>query len=220
VIAVGATTLDGTRWPYSNYGAGLDLVAPGDLILSTDRTGSDGYDDTSDYIYDSGTSYASPLAAATAALILSKNPGLTPAQVKSAMKNTARYLGSSSQYGSGLLEPTAAVDAVAEGVFYAAGFTNSTGGWKSQAKFGWLVDEKFPYFHHKDHGEQYTSSTDPDNMWVYDYQSSSWWLIGIGENGLYPWIWKSDESTWYFYQKDTCCPRWFKNQITGQWVNF
>ncbi|HEU5450211.1 MAG TPA: S8 family serine peptidase, partial [Acidimicrobiia bacterium] len=63
---------------FSNYGAGVDLIAPGVCITSTWKGG--GYKTTS------GTSMASPHVTGAAALYLSGNPGASPAAVASALK--------------------------------------------------------------------------------------------------------------------------------------
>ncbi|MGA9762460.1 MAG: S8 family serine peptidase [Gaiellaceae bacterium] len=96
VIAVGASTSFDCQAPYSQYGSALALVAPssgGDLtdaIMTTDRTGKAGYDPTSDYFSGfGGTSSAAPLAAGITGLILSKNPGLTQAQVRQILESSA-----------------------------------------------------------------------------------------------------------------------------------
>jgi subtilisin len=64
---------------FSNYGADVDIIAPGVCILSTWKGG--GYNTIS------GTSMASPHVAGAAALYKSSNPGASPAQVKSALQN-------------------------------------------------------------------------------------------------------------------------------------
>jgi len=59
-----------------------------------------------------GTSFASPNAAATAALIMAVNPGLTPTDVLSIITNTAKDLGSAGwdpYYGFGRVDAGAAV---------------------------------------------------------------------------------------------------------------
>jgi subtilisin family serine protease len=99
-IAVGASTSFDCKAPYSQFGSDLDLVASssgGDLtagILTTDRTGSDGYDESGDYFSGfGGTSAAAPLAAGVAGLILSRNPGLTEAQVRRILESSADKIG-------------------------------------------------------------------------------------------------------------------------------
>jgi subtilisin len=69
---------DDTLADFSNFGADVDLIAPGVCIDSTYMLG--GYDTLS------GTSMASPHAAGGAALYLANNPGASPAQVKSALQ--------------------------------------------------------------------------------------------------------------------------------------
>jgi subtilisin len=71
--------VDDTFANFSNFGADVDIIAPGVCILST-YLGS-GYNTFS------GTSMASPHVAGAAALYKSANPGASPAQVKSALQN-------------------------------------------------------------------------------------------------------------------------------------
>jgi subtilisin len=71
--------VDDTFANFSNFGADIDLIAPGVCILST-YLGS-GFNTFS------GTSMASPHVAGAAALYKSNNPGATPAQVKTALQN-------------------------------------------------------------------------------------------------------------------------------------
>ncbi len=66
-----------------------------------------------DYYLMQGTSMACPMAAGVAALLLEKNPSLTPAQVKQAFESTATDKGAAgfdTTYGYGLLDALAALD--------------------------------------------------------------------------------------------------------------
>lgn len=74
----------------SNYGNPLDLVAPGEALLTTcngNQCQSNGY------TYFVGTSAATPLVAGAAALLYSLNPNLTPDQVQTALEAGAKDLG-------------------------------------------------------------------------------------------------------------------------------
>jgi len=80
IISVAATDNDDRLASFSNYGAtSVDLAAPGVSIYSTTPYG---------YGSMSGTSMASPHVAGAAALLLSVNPDLTPAEVKSLLLDT------------------------------------------------------------------------------------------------------------------------------------
>ncbi|MBD3170047.1 MAG: S8 family serine peptidase [candidate division Zixibacteria bacterium] len=87
------TSCDGEYWWGSNYGNDLDFAAPGVLMYTTDRQGSDGYS-SGDY-YDSfnGTSSACPTAAGVAALVRSANRDLTNAEVRNVLQVTADEVG-------------------------------------------------------------------------------------------------------------------------------
>lgn len=67
-IAVGATMRNGLRAEWSNWGDGIDIVAPGEALYSV------GAHDVGNMI--EGTSGSSPLVAGAAALLLSVNPDL------------------------------------------------------------------------------------------------------------------------------------------------
>ncbi len=75
---------DDTLADFSNYGAGVDLIAPGVCITSTWKGG--GYNTTS------GTSMASPHVTGAAALYLSDHPGASPAAVAGALKAAGNLL--------------------------------------------------------------------------------------------------------------------------------
>lgn len=81
ILSVGASTADDTLASYSNYGAkSVDLVAPGDNIVSLGMGGGEATM--------SGTSMATPIVAGAAALIASREPTLTAAQIKSRLLGT------------------------------------------------------------------------------------------------------------------------------------
>ena len=77
VIAVGATDEAGGRAPFSNVGSGLDLVAPGAAIV----TAAPAHLCSSGYGTQTGTSFAAPLAAGAAALLLQRHPDLDSSQL-------------------------------------------------------------------------------------------------------------------------------------------
>lgn len=101
VISVGATNASDTRASFSNFGTGLDVVAPGTDIWST-------YWDTATnsntYTQLNGTSMASPEVAGLAALLFTQNPGWGPDQIATQIENTADDLGAAgpdTMYGNG-----------------------------------------------------------------------------------------------------------------------
>ncbi|GAB47559.1 S8 family peptidase [Mobilicoccus pelagius] len=114
VLSVSAVDRTRELAPYSNDGLGVvDVTAPGDEILSTVPGGR--------YAVESGTSMAAPHATGVLALLASRHPKATPAQLTSMLKRQARPLpcprdsgcrrkGSvTSYYGHGLVDALAAV---------------------------------------------------------------------------------------------------------------
>ncbi|WP_246794283.1 S8 family peptidase [Burkholderia perseverans] len=89
VIAVGATDSTAKRAYYSNFSSEITLSAPGSNILSTSNTGTT-TPGSDTYALNSGTSLAAPQVAGVAALMLSLNPSLTPAQIAQKLAATAR----------------------------------------------------------------------------------------------------------------------------------
>ncbi|MGD7044726.1 cell wall-binding repeat-containing protein [Jeotgalibacillus proteolyticus] len=81
-IAVGSTNRMDIVADYSNYGEGLDLVAPGSEVPSLMPDGN--------VVYQSGTSMATPHVAAVAGLLLSHNPELLPGDIESILTRSAQ----------------------------------------------------------------------------------------------------------------------------------
>lgn len=92
VINVAAVRSDGSRAAYSNYGSTVDLAAPGGPggILSLLNGGQRSPDTNWTYGMKQGTSMSTPIVSGVIALMLSANPSLTPAQVESILKSSAR----------------------------------------------------------------------------------------------------------------------------------
>jgi subtilisin-like proprotein convertase family protein/subtilisin family serine protease len=136
-IAVGASTNQGKRSAYSNYGPGIDFVAPSSGgtrgIFTTDvsipgrgfNVGTINAGDAEGLYTNSfgGTSSATPLASGIAALMLSLNKELTWEDVRRYMRNTADKIdqengnyvnGYSLEYGYGRVNAYRALVAVRE----------------------------------------------------------------------------------------------------------
>ena len=120
-LAVGQIDYSGARSTVSNWGPNLGLVAPGEQIYSLcskdnkhvlpsiRKTG---------YYKQDGTSFSTPMVAATASLIWAKNPNLTNQQVADLILATATDMaepGWDGMTGAGLLNASAALRSDATG---------------------------------------------------------------------------------------------------------
>ncbi len=100
VIAVGAVDNFSQLTGFSSYGPELDIVAPGQEILST-------FSDENQYFNQSGTSMSAPFVSGAVALLLSINNQMSFEQVKSRLHASAKDLGQSgfdNYFGAGLLD--------------------------------------------------------------------------------------------------------------------
>ncbi|MEV7228960.1 type VII secretion-associated serine protease mycosin [Polymorphospora sp. NPDC051019] len=103
VLGVGAIAADGSRAPFSQTGAYVDVVAPGAGVLAAAPERGHRRQD--------GTSYAAPFVAATAALIREYRPDLSAAEVAARIVATAdpAPAGGTDGYGAGVVNPHRAV---------------------------------------------------------------------------------------------------------------
>jgi subtilisin family serine protease len=106
LIAVSATDSADAKASWSSYGSFVSLAAPGAGIWTTSKGG----------IYQgwNGTSFASPVAAGVAALMMSAAPTLDGAQIEEALFSSAVALGAAGRdplYGYGRVDAAAGVRA-------------------------------------------------------------------------------------------------------------
>ena len=147
VVAVGAVRYDRELSFYSNYGTGLDLVAPGgdlrvdqngdgmpDGVLQNTMVGGDPA--RFDYLAWQGTSMAAPHAAGVAALIYSAGVR-DPDAVEQMLEQSATDLGDANRYGSGLLSADHALRLASQGTGAARGISALGIALLLMVGFGW-----------------------------------------------------------------------------------
>ncbi|HHH52149.1 MAG TPA: hypothetical protein ENK91_00685, partial [Bacteroidetes bacterium] len=103
VIAVGSTDKDNLRAWYSNYGANMDVVAPGGFdigITTLDPVGENGIATLNDdYLLANdeesfiGTSSSAPIVSGVIALMLEQNPNLTRIEIVDSLKTSSDKIG-------------------------------------------------------------------------------------------------------------------------------
>jgi subtilisin family serine protease len=107
VIAVSATDADDKLFSASNRGTYISVAAPGvDILLPAPDQG---------YQVTSGTSFAAAHVSGIVALMLQRNPTLTPAMVRSILQSTAKDIGEKGhddRFGAGLADAFKAIMAV------------------------------------------------------------------------------------------------------------
>jgi Subtilase family len=115
VLAVGAVAETNRRSPFSNTGAHIGIAAPGSNVLSTLPTAASSVRPDTSYASWSGTSMATPHAAAAAALVSAQHPDWTPADVKAQLRERAAKVADmggqsfTQDFGAGLLDIAALV---------------------------------------------------------------------------------------------------------------
>ena len=126
VITVGAHGAQGGLTSYSNYGRRVDITAPGgdypltDLIMGLANDGPTVPTESS-YVYGAGTSFAAPMVAGTAALLIARDGLVTSGRVADVLAGSSREWPSSSQCvvtglcGAGMLDAGAAVGSLLPG---------------------------------------------------------------------------------------------------------
>ncbi len=110
-LAVGSVDKYDARYSYSDWGATLDLVAPG----TNWATYWNPAHPTQLYAAFSGTSSATPVVSGLAALLLAQDPSRTPADLTTRMEASALDLGTSGRdnsYGYGLVDFASALGGV------------------------------------------------------------------------------------------------------------
>jgi subtilisin family serine protease len=112
VFTIGAVTSSGTRSSFSSVGPTFDgrikpdLMAMGSNVYHAGSTGNS-------YFSGSGTSFSCPLAAGVCALILQKNPSLTPMQVLQLLRSTATQSNNPDNlYGWGIINALSAINSI------------------------------------------------------------------------------------------------------------
>ena len=144
VIAVASTEQNQQRFYQSNFGASIDIGAPGNVILSTQIDNQ--------YRLLTGTSMASPHVAGIAALLLAKRPALTHEEVRDILINTAdpvyqedsdeldeRFVGAGTVnaeralFASGALQARILAPEANSGGADSITFVGNTGGYKFQS---------------------------------------------------------------------------------------
>jgi subtilisin family serine protease len=107
VIAVTATNAEDDLFPGANRGNYIAVAAPGVAIYAPAPERS--------YQLTTGTSVAAAEVSGVAALLIERNPSLTPAEVRKILMDTARDLGPKGRdrdFGAGLVNALKALTAV------------------------------------------------------------------------------------------------------------
>jgi serine protease len=147
VITVAATNKDGSKASYSNYGAIVDISAPGGDslggILSTLNTGTQGPAEET-YAFYQGTSMAAPHVSGVASLIYATNSSLQWTQVLQVMQENVTPFPAGSTCtlsicGSGILNAYAALQALKSPVTPSAptGVSASDGTYTDRVYVSW-----------------------------------------------------------------------------------
>lgn len=206
VLAVGATSMDDTKAPFSNGGSWISVCAPGESIYSCYNNGTNWSNTGSQalresYTWMSGTSMATPFVTGTITYLLSMKPDMSPYQVKTLLENTAdkidkgspygRYdaRGFSKWYGYGRVNVLKAAQAIKNGSIPAQGQTYSEKAVIMTVKKGGAVQKnKTVWLYEKQSGLCAAAGmTDENNGTIrfYGLKTGIEYEVGINDNGTY-----------------------------------
>ncbi len=142
VMTVASVSVSGARSSFSNYGSVVDLAAPGSSIISTVDSGTAG-PVASTYSYKNGTSMATPHVAAVAALVLSLQPALPLADLRTRiLSNTKPFdfaTTCSLSCGTGIVNAGLAVTATADLVLPSAPLNVTTSVEATGVRVSWTA---------------------------------------------------------------------------------
>jgi len=118
VITVAETDHNNNPTIATNFGPSVDIAAPGERIVSSVPFGSlmdnalQGNYHGTGFVPSNGTSMAAPHVAAAAAMLILENPGISPAQVRGALRRNVTVPNTwNSRYGTGILNMQLAIPA-------------------------------------------------------------------------------------------------------------
>ena len=136
VIAVAATTSNGKKAGFSNYGTWVDVSAPGLSIRSTVRIHYGAHE----YVSWNGTSMAAPFVTGLCGLVKSEFPGYSRQDIRDAIEGHCRPLNNDSYYdqgkmGEGLIDAEETLD-------YGTGVDDE--GNSPNAPFAFTVGSSYP----------------------------------------------------------------------------
>ncbi len=107
VISVGSIARDGSASNFSSSGSSVSIAAPGEDIWMARKV----FPIISNYHYSQGASFASPMVAGVAGLILTVNPDLSPGEIKQIIMDTATPKNFDRPLGNGVVDAAAALRA-------------------------------------------------------------------------------------------------------------
>jgi serine protease len=212
VISVASVDRGGNRAYYSNYGNLIDVAAPGgetatqaNGVLSTLNAGTS-TPGSDNYAFYQGTSMAAPHVAGVAALMYAANSSITPSEVESLLKSTARsFPGSCSQCGSGIIDAAAAVIGAQGGgtppASCPSGFTEYTGNLTGTGDNE--IEPNGNYYYENSTGIHSGDLSGPGgtdfDLYLYKWLNSSWTLVSSSTSSSSEESIDYNSSSGYFY---------------------
>ncbi|MCI4667603.1 MAG: S8 family serine peptidase [Bacteroidia bacterium] len=170
VISVSASTYNPTNnfeslWPLSSYGLTVDLCAPGADILTTSILDTSSTGEVRQYLRIQGTSFAAPMVAATAGLLISQRGKLSPQQLRGILTSSTddiSEVGWDHFTGAGRLNIFKALRAAGTSRVQISSPVNDGGSAKNEvAVIGTVLDPEFLSYH-----IEYQAGTEGQGDWI------------------------------------------------------
>jgi hypothetical protein len=94
-----------------------------------------------------------------------------------------------------------------------AGALSLGGGWRWVSWFGFFAEAGSGWIYHNQHKWMYASGATSGDIWFWTTDMGWLWTAGT----TYPYVYRSSDHVWLWYQKDTVNPRWFYNFGSSAW---